>query len=87
MPKWSFFFFILILSNAGIPGTINFVAEITLIGGLFENFNTVAIFILIALVISSFRNFLLFTQICMGVSSRFLNPYLVYEDTKKKKFL
>lgn len=87
MPKWSFFFFILILSNAGIPGTINFVAEITLIGGLFENFNTVALFILIALVISSFRNFLLFTQICMGVSSSFLNPYLVYEDTKKKKVL
>ena len=87
MPKWSFCFFILVLSNAGIPGTISFVAEITLIGGLFENFPWVAWLVLLALVISSFRNFLLFTQVCMGVSPSFLNPYLIGEDEKKKIFV
>lgn len=84
MPKWSFLFFILILTNASLPGTISFVSEITLIGGLFEFFPITSCFLLIPIVVSSYRNFILFTQLCMGVPSSYLNPYFISEYNEKK---
>jgi NADH-quinone oxidoreductase subunit M len=68
-PIWTIFFFILLLSNAGIPGTISFAPEISLIAGIVENFPMETIYLFVWAGIAGVRSFSLFNQICLGPNS------------------
>lgn len=84
MPFWSFCFFILLLSNAGMPGTIGFVGEAGLIWGMYSHFPFIATLTLAPAGIMGFRNFLLFTQLCQGIPHPYLRSNFFKKDTDSK---
>ena len=63
-----------------MPGTIGFVSEISIICGIFEYFPIVGFIIIIPTALAAFRNYLLFTQICLGNPSSFLSSYNFFPD-------
>jgi NADH:ubiquinone oxidoreductase subunit 4 (subunit M) len=66
MPIWVFLFFIFILGNFGLPGTVNFVGEfIIFIGSFFVN-NYIIFCLLIGLFITLIYSLFLFTKIVFG---------------------
>ena len=77
MPKWSSCFGILLLANAGMPGTVGFIPEICLIWGIFTHFPIVGFLMMLPIAIIAIRNFLLFTQICFGVNYSYFNEGLI----------
>lgn len=86
MPRWSFFVFILLMANAGLPGTVGFIAEFSLICGLFEHFPFMAVLMLVPTALAAFRNYLLFTQICMGVPSTYFGEYFLKRKNISNNF-
>jgi NADH:ubiquinone oxidoreductase subunit 4 (subunit M) len=73
-----------------MPGTIGFISEVSLIIGIFEKFELIALLLFVPICICSYRNYLLFSQICMGIpSNNMFGPYKLNKDisiTQKKKF-
>lgn len=66
MPIWVFLFFIFILGNFGLPGTVNFVGEfIIFIGSFFVN-NYIIFCLLIGLFLTLIYSLFLFTKIVFG---------------------
>lgn len=77
MPRWSALFGILLLGNAGMPGTAGFLAEAGLVWGLFGALPLTGLLLLLPLSVGALRNFLLFTQICWGVAHRYTGAVAV----------
>ena len=71
MPRWTAAFGLLLLANAGLPGTAGFLAEAGLIWGLFGALPLTGLLLLVPLSVGALRNFLLFTQLCWGVAHRY----------------
>lgn len=74
MPLWSGALLLLLLANAGMPGTVGFVGEAGLLWGCFQHFLSVGFLALPAVGLMGLRNLLLYAQICWGVAPAFLNP-------------
>lgn len=74
MPLWSGALLLLLLANAGMPGTVGFVGEAGLLWGCFQHFMLVGFLALPTVGIMGLRNLLLYTQLCWGVAPAFLNP-------------
>jgi proton-translocating NADH-quinone oxidoreductase chain M len=77
MPRWSALFGILLLGNAGMPGTAGFLAEAGLVWGLFGALPLTGLLLLVPLSVGALRNFLLFTQVCWGVAHRYTGAVVV----------
>lgn len=77
MPIWSNNFLILLLANSGFPGTCGFIGEACLIWGCFMYFPYSAFLLFFPMTIMSFRNFLLYTQLCWGTAPAFFEKIKV----------
>lgn len=67
MPVWSVFFFIFILGNFGLPGTVNFVGEFTIFLGSFLVNNLVIFFCLFGLFLTLVYSLFLYTKVVNGL--------------------
>lgn len=67
MPIWSVFFFVFILGNFGLPGTVNFVGEFTIFLGSFLVNNLVVIFCLFGLFLTLVYSLFLYTKLVNGL--------------------
>ena len=84
LPIWSQIFFVLLLANAGVPGTVGFIAEAPLIWGCFTHFPYCGFLMLFPVSLMAFRNFVLFAQICWGVPYNYLTPVKLQSGTESK---
>jgi len=67
MPFWAVFFFIFILGNFGLPGTVNFVGEFTIFLGSFLVNNVIIVFCLFGLFLTLVYSLFLYTKLANGV--------------------
>lgn len=74
MPLWSGAFLLLLLANAGLPGTVGFVGEAALLWGCFGAYPYLGFLLLLPMTLMGLRSYLLYTQLCWGVAPAFLNP-------------
>ena len=92
MPIFTTIFFILILSNIGFPGTINFISEFLCLTGIFLTFKSLNfIFIFLGLAINTYYNFWFFNRISFGIpkniiSIKLRDHSLGYQDINKREF-
>jgi len=84
MPLFISFFFIVILGNVGLPGTVNFVGEITVFLGSFFCSNLVIIFSLIGLLCTLIYSLILYTRIANGKIK--VNFIRFYSDIVRREF-
>lgn len=66
MPIWSVFFFVFILGNFGLPGTVNFVGEFTIFLGSFLVNNLIIFFCLFGLFLTLVYSLFLYTKVVNG---------------------
>jgi NADH-ubiquinone oxidoreductase chain 4 len=66
MPLLSFFFFIFILSNSGVPLSLNFIGEFLSLYGFFEKLPILGIFASLSIIFSSAYNLFLYNRITYG---------------------
>lgn len=74
MPLWSLCLLLLLLANAGMPGTVGFLGEAGMLWGSFHSFLAVGLLALPAVGLMGLRNMLLYAQLCWGVAPAFLGP-------------
>jgi proton-translocating NADH-quinone oxidoreductase chain M len=67
MPLWAFFFFIFILGNFGLPGTVNFVGEFTIFLGAFMVNNFIIFFSIFGLFLTLVYSLFLYTKLANGL--------------------
>lgn len=66
MPIWAVFFFVFILGNFGLPGTVNFVGEFTIFLGSFLVNNLIIVFCLFGLFLTLVYSLFLYTKVVNG---------------------
>jgi len=66
LPWFSFFFFLLCLANIGFPFTLNFIAEVTILCGLFETVPTIALLTLLSAIVMGVYSFVIITKTIYG---------------------
>jgi proton-translocating NADH-quinone oxidoreductase chain M len=66
MPIWSTLFFIFILGNFGLPGTVNFVGEFIIFIGTFYSNNSIIILLILGLFLTLVYSLLLFNRLVFG---------------------
>lgn len=86
MPLFSVLFFILCLSNCGVPLTLNFVGEFLSLYGIFEKLPLLGIFASTSIVFSAAYTIFMFNRISFGgnLSVHIKNIYLM--DLTKREF-
>jgi proton-translocating NADH-quinone oxidoreductase chain M len=67
MPFWALFFFVFILGNFGLPGTVNFVGEFTIFLGSFIVNNLIIFFSLFGLFLTLVYSLFLYTKLANGI--------------------
>ena len=67
MPLWVVFFFIFILGNFGLPGTVNFVGEFCIFIGSFVVSNYIILLCIIGLFFTLVYSLILYTRLSMGL--------------------
>ena len=77
MPLWSFCLLLLLLANAGMPGTVGFLGEAGMLWGCFQSFASVGLLALPAVGLMGLRNLLLYAQLCWGVAPAFMGPLVL----------
>jgi NADH-ubiquinone oxidoreductase chain 4 len=82
MPWLSFFFFVLSLANIGFPSTLNFIAEISILCGLFETVPSIGIIMLFSILIIGIYSFVINTKIIFGRATSYINTY--YDLTRRE---
>jgi NADH:ubiquinone oxidoreductase subunit 4 (subunit M) len=73
IPRWSINIFVLLLSNAAIPGTIGFIPEIAVYAGVIVIFPYETFFLFFVTNLAAVRSFILFNQ--LSFSNSFQNNY------------
>lgn len=85
IPLWSLFFFIYILGNFGLPGTINFVGEFIIFLGIFIFNNFLIIICLFSFFLTLIYCLFLYTRIVTGIIR---NEFIrFFGDTTRREFL
>jgi NADH-quinone oxidoreductase subunit M len=82
MPFLSFYLVVFSLANLGIPGSLNFIAEILIFIGLFQKVSSIAILTLFGILLCGIYSFTMLTRIVFGPSAYFLNFY----DLTRREF-
>jgi NADH-quinone oxidoreductase subunit M len=82
MPLWSLCLLLLLLANAGLPGTVGFLGEAGLLWGCFQSFAAVGFLALPAVGLMGLRNLLLYAQLCWGVAPAFMGPLRLAPPTR-----
>lgn len=84
MPLWSFFFFLAILANFGLPGTINFVGEFMVLLSIFKINFIITFFLFIGLLLTLGYSLFLYNRIANGFLK---NEFIRYfSDITRKEF-
>lgn len=73
-PKFSFFFFMIVLASIALPLTFNFIGEFTIIYGLYQVSIWYAIFIGTCLFLAAFFMLRMFQYVMLGENSK--NPFM-----------
>jgi proton-translocating NADH-quinone oxidoreductase chain M len=76
MPKFSFFFFIYILSNISFPGTSNFIGELLIYNSICFNNTLLFCFSMFQLFLGVGYSFIMFNKISFGNFSKNFNTYI-----------
>jgi NADH-ubiquinone oxidoreductase chain 4 len=85
MPLFSILFFILCLSNAGTPLSINFIGEFLSLYGIFERLPLLGLFASFSIVLSAAYTMYMFNRIIFGGKySKYFSVNLV--DLSKREF-
>jgi len=84
MPLFISFFFIFILGNFSLPGTINFVGEFTIFLGSFLYNNIIIFFSLIGLLFTLIYSLFLYTRIANGIIKVLFIRF--YSDIVRREF-
>jgi len=66
MPMFCFFFFLFTLANMGFPGTCNFIGELLIFTGLFENNNWIMVLSATGIVLSAVYSIWLYNRVSFG---------------------
>jgi NADH-quinone oxidoreductase subunit M len=66
MPLWSFYFFIFLIANIAMPGSINFIGELLVLISIFCENTFVGFFSATSCIFSAIYSLLLFNRICFG---------------------
>jgi NADH-quinone oxidoreductase subunit M len=74
LPLWSGALLLLLLANAGLPGTVGFVGEAPLLWGCFRAYPYAGLLLTLPTALMGLRCFLLHSQLCWGVAPAYLNP-------------
>jgi proton-translocating NADH-quinone oxidoreductase chain M len=74
MPNWCLALLLLLLANAGFPGTVGFLGEAGLLWGCYQSFVWTPTLALPAVGLMGLRCLLLYAQLAWGVPAPFLNP-------------
>jgi len=69
MPQFSILFLTLLLGSAGLPGTLGFLGEITVIIGTFRRFPNVAFLSAMGMILSASYGLWLYRRLCLGTES------------------
>ncbi len=86
MPLFSILFFLLCLSNAGTPLSLNFIGEFLSLYGIFEKNTNIGYFACGSIVLSAGYSIYMYNRVAFGGSySRFFNINII--DLKKREFL
>lgn len=84
MPIYTIFFFLFIISNTGIPLTLNFLGEFMSLAGIFQKNSIIAILGSTTIILSACYSIFLFNRISYGSYS----PYLpLLKDINRREFL
>lgn len=85
MPLYCLFFFIYIMANISLPLTSNFIGELLILIGVFEENTITAFFAIIGAFLGSIYSLLFYNKICYG---NIKNMYLkIYYDLTFKEFI
>ncbi len=84
MPLWSFFFFLAILANFSLPGTINFVGEFLVLLSILKLNFLILFFLFVGLVATLGYSLFLYNRLAHGVLKTQFISY--YADITRKDF-
>jgi proton-translocating NADH-quinone oxidoreductase chain M len=84
MPVWATFFFVFILGNFGLPGTVNFVGEFTIFLGSFLINNLIVFFSLFGLFLTMVYSLFLYTKLANGIIKVFFIRF--FGDLTRREF-
>jgi NADH-ubiquinone oxidoreductase chain 4 len=84
MPLFSIFFFILILANMAVPGTIGFVGELLAFIGIFKTNTIICIIASISIILGAAYNIWLANRLLFGNVSKYINSY---NDLTRREFV
>lgn len=84
MPLFLIFFFWFSLANLGFPGTMNFLAELTIFLGLYETYPLAALCMLTGIFLSALYSFVTLNRLFFGPYSHFQRKYA---DLSRREFL
>ena len=85
MPLFSSFFFVFILGNFGMPGTINFVGEFFIFIGIFFFNNFMIFFSLLGLFLTLVYSLFIYTRIVNGLIRVFFIRF--YSDYCRREYI
>lgn len=86
MPLFSIFFFLFTLANMSFPGTSNFVGELLILTGLFENNSWVMVFSASGVILSAIYSIWLFNRVCFGTLKDASENVSNYTDLNRASF-
>jgi proton-translocating NADH-quinone oxidoreductase chain M len=84
MPIFSIFFIFFSLSNCSVPCTFNFVGEILIFVGVFQQNTTVCFIAMLSVVLGAIYSLWLCNRVCFGTVKKFNRFYLL--DINKREF-
>jgi NADH-quinone oxidoreductase subunit M len=79
-----FFFFVFILGNFGLPGTVNFVGELCIFIGSFITSNYIILFCILGLFFTLIYSLVLYTRLSMGLISVLFLRF--FSDLTRREF-
>lgn len=85
MPVFSFIFFLLSLSNLGLPGTSSFIGELLIVVGSFNQNHVVSVIGTLGILLSTLYSIWLYNRVCFGNIKIQYNS--TYFDLSKREFL
>lgn len=84
MPLWSFFFFLAILANFGLPGTINFVGEFLVLLSIFKINFIITFFLFLGLLLTLGYSLFLYNRLAHGFLKKEFIRY--FSDITRREF-
>ena len=84
MPLFSTLFFILMLSNMAVPGTIGFIGEFLCLMSIFKNYPIISIIAAFSIILGAAYNIWLVNRLLFGIPSRYIDAF---RDLTRREFV